>query len=380
MSQDAAPTPNTDATRAAIEAFFVGEYESLVERVRKAIGGSEPERWVNEAAVAAFTRLEELEEADLVRHEKLRERWTSQGKVVKFAKNRFKDAWRRAHTQTSRDPVTGKPIRTPREFPVDPQPEDPGHVPETVSVPVLVDHPDKVAPHLVATTRRRAVATVLRVLVQRGMDARRGATSLNPTEWATLQALATIREVEQVAEAPLSDQELHELVKDRNRRARERWAAVVTSLRAGRGWPSLHTGDAAAVADELHVNRATISRRLAGVRRTLMLTRYVAGVLAPEHALLDARRVRRHLDAFDELGRSASDHQDLLRNGAPLVRTTENTGTRVDRAAYDSVTFGAIEELHHAETAFAAATGTPHPNCVTICDAHNPTRNRATEI
>lgn len=376
-----APEPESPAavSRHDIEEFFVCNYDELARKVRSKVRTAEPHRWVNEAFIAACETLLSLNDSDLEGHLAARTAWTSGPYIVKVAVGRFIDDWRHNNPHIGTEDASGRPIRAPRETPVDPEPED-GWSPLEAALPWLTpDHPDQVPARLIQRDRRRAVSTVLRVLVQRGLDSRLATTSISPGEWLILQHLATLPAAG-ANPAGADEEEGYRRTMQAQRRARERWAEVVASLRAGRGWPSLHNGDEAAVAEALHVNRSTINRRLAHVRQTISLTRYVAGVLAPEGTLLDARRIRFHLDTFDALRRSAADQRELLSSAAPHVRTTEHGGTRVDAAAFEAAHLAGTDELHRAETEFAAATITPHPNCVSLCDAHNPTPHRATEI
>lgn len=383
MSRDYAPGSNLKISKEMIGKFFVSEYHALAGKVRAAVHPQEPHRWVHEALIAAYDAIEALDPDDTAAHERVRSDWTNSTYVVTVATRRFFDHRRKTHRITGTDPETGKPVRSPRETLVGIGPEQEPPVrpaSTTVLTPEAARVPDEVPSRLTDNARRRALTVVLTVLSQRGQSNDRTITSITADQWETLQYLATVRDVEAEAEQELTDDEVHRRVQAHQRRARQRWSDVLASVRAGRGWPARRDGSEAAVADELDVARSTITRRLGALRETVEITRYVAGVLAPEHALLDVERVRLQLDAFDGLQHAAAPDHRLLKQAASLVRTTEATGTRVDRHAYESAHLTPADRLHEVETAFAATTGTPHPNCVALCDAHNPTRNRATEI
>lgn len=364
--------PTTEATIREIEAFFTTNYADLVAAVRRRVGANEPERWVHEALIKAHTQVLKLGEDDEAGHLSARERWTTPPYVIKTALRKYIDKTRRGKISVAL--ISDRPRQTEA---TDPNAHESFDLDRD-----LTDHeaqePDQVPAALVDQRRRQALRTVLRVLTQRGQLHPTPSTAITEAQWTTLQALGS-GGVEDATD-PLTDEELHQAVLERHRKARERWTVVLDALRAGQEWPRRQDGGEAAAARQLGVHRSTVNRRLAGVRDAVAVTRYVAGVLAPPQTLLDASRIQLHLDAFDGLVSSAPDDRHLLSSAAPHVRTTEETGTRVDQQAFAERLVRQVAELHAAETSFARDTRTPYPNCVTLCADHNPTANRATEI
>nr|NLI49205.1 sigma-70 family RNA polymerase sigma factor [Propionibacterium sp.] len=157
-----------------------------------------------------------------------------------------------------------------------------------------------------------------------------------------------------------------------------------------------------AIAKELGVSRATVSEHLLTIRSMLLLTRYLAGVLAAPKTLLHAAAIDAVLDAYEEwleprpspdtgltvtLLAHSVEHSEIDGTRARLDLRSENlpglTAASLARLLPRLLPADAKERLHavHAlEGDLAAAAGNPQPNCVACCPQHNPTPDRTTEF
>lgn len=141
-------------------------------------------------------------------------------------------------------------------------------------------------------------------------------------------------------------------------------------------------GNQSAIAEELGLARSTVSERLRRVRQALQLTHYVVGVLGAAR-FTDEELVDGQLDAFEAFGHTQPKHRIRLEGACPHVLTTPTTGTRVSVDKYTASRPDepdAVGQLHAAESSWATAVRNPHPNCVTICQPHNPRPDRKTEF
>ena len=125
----------------------------------------------------------------------------------------------------------------------------------------------------------------------------------------------------------LTDDELHRLTLEVDKRARARWRDMG-------GYSDPEAGNQAVAAAELGISRQAVSKSLKAVAAALTLTRYIAGVLAPAGTLLNPSAIHAHLDQFDQLRErpDGAAHHSVLTAAAPAVRTTADRGTRVQTA------------------------------------------------
>ncbi|MDI9629600.1 MAG: helix-turn-helix domain-containing protein [Acidobacteriota bacterium] len=141
-------------------------------------------------------------------------------------------------------------------------------------------------------------------------------------------------------------------------------------------------GNQSAIAKELGVGRATVSERLQRVREALQLTHYLVGVLGAA-CLTDEELVNEQLDTFEAFDGAQQEHSVRLKEACPHVLTSPTTGTRVNASHYTASRPDepdAVEQLHAAESSWATAVSNAYPNCVTICQPHNPRPGRKTEL
>lgn len=138
-------------------------------------------------------------------------------------------------------------------------------------------------------------------------------------------------------------------------------------------------------ARRLGVSRSAVAEQRATILLMLLLTRYLAGVLAPPRTLLSEQGVDRALLAYETWLDRASDRGvgSLIPSLATAVRTYADSGTRArlchlpDRGL-DELTLGST--VHDLEAGFARFLGHDQPNCAACCAPHNPTPDRTTEF
>jgi len=134
------------------------------------------------------------------------------------------------------------------------------------------------------------------------------------------------------------------------------------------------------------VSKQKISQESKKFAVAVRLTRYLAGVLAPNRTLLDAHAIHTHLGEYDQL----EDHPEtrgyhqVLKSASEAVRKTSKDGTRAQPEHLARTNGQTIEQLvdavHAAETYLAFQTSTPYPSCIIACPDHTRSRDRTTEL
>ena len=239
--------------------------------------------------------------------------------------------------------------------------------------------PDQVAPHLETLRSQQAVSAILQTLLERSRHSRRHRSHITERQLDILVAVYNSNRPTTEDSTELTDDELHKLTLEVDKRARARWRDMG-------GYSDPESGNQSAAAAELGISRQAVSKSLKAVAAALTITRYIAGVLAPPGTLRNPSAIHVHLDQFDQLRqqRDGAAHHAVLTAAAPAVRTTVNRGTRVERALLVNPDRGPcneqVEAVHAAETHMARLTGTSHPNCVNACECHTEQLNRAIEI
>ncbi len=158
------------------------------------------------------------------------------------------------------------------------------------------------------------------------------------------------------------------------------------------------------LARELGVTPSRLSQIKASAASKVHETLYIAGILGPPGALTSPRTILTCLDLYDGVPGGDRLHSPAARArlaaAALSVTVSDDQGQRVDaRAAAERYLrrrdkaplrsrLAACHEdrrqfdsdfavaLHTLEAAQAAASGSPHPNCVLNCAAHNPVPDR----
>lgn len=387
---DEYPSPGFDLSgpgahgkaEALVMEYFRASYRGLVRHAEGYLGNFDGEDVVQEVLIKALDVVGSADPEQLVHHV---DKWTSESYVRQVLRNACRDRVRRARRE--RDKVSEYVAAERLDVLVALQPGG-GSSGTVLRAPTPEDH----AARLSALARQGAIRAMVQVLYERGSSTRRRQPFL------TARHLETV--VAQYAPTPaptdegaLSTEELKNLVTDENDRAKERWDSGKPDKlgkpgRKGlrRRWSDPEAGTQSAAARKLGKSRQAVSATNKEVVAAMQLLHYVAGVLAPEHTLLDPKKITTHVDAYDHLDERAGvrGYAQRLRSAAPAVRTTTGTGTRVQPQELVRPAGVALEQLvsdvHDAEQGLVQITSTPDPSCVLVCDTHTRQRNRVTEI
>lgn len=367
MSQDAPEAmPSGCPTRIVrtqqqLGEFVVHRFQTLCARVKRSVSrtsgfvpqGFDAERWVMDALTLALAAAEDLPEDEAAHEQFVAERTKY---LVSAARFLAIDDWR-----TNRKRLSNL--------------DEMDDWADRLAVPDAVDPADVVIDRLDGERRLAALGVVLRVLSAR--DGAPGATRMTADQWATLQAYATVRRHRRSELSESVDDEALQVEQlDRQQRAREDWRKDIADHRAG-ATRATRDGIRVATAKALGVSAPTVTNRLTAVAQAVRFTRYVAGVLAHRGSLRHSACIGRHLDVADGWPLAGfGEQRALLVRAADAVRTTEDTGTRVD------ATVVAVGDLHPAESVYIAHARASSPNCVAVCAVHTQpgTQTRATEI
>ena len=178
-----------------------------------------------------------------------------------------------------------------------------------------------------ALRSRQAVNAILQTLLERGRHSRGHRTHITERQLDILVAVYNSNRPTTKDSTELTDDELHKLTLEVDKRARARWRDMG-------GYSDPEAGNQSAAAAELGISRQAVSKSLKAVAAALTLTRYIAGVLAPAGTLLNPSAIHAHLDQFDQLRErpDGAAHHAVLTAAAPAVRTTADRGTRVQTA------------------------------------------------
>jgi DNA-directed RNA polymerase specialized sigma24 family protein len=374
--------PETHREAAAlIGTFYKASYNRLLGLVRTRFRSLEPEEMVQELFLKILDHLD-LISADDPEAVSLIERWTRPDYASRSLINLCLDVVRSgpSNREDATDPLVGAELTGGDHLRADPtntdrlsnflEHEPPGLYPQC---------PDQVAAHLDTLQSRQAVNAMLQTLLERSRHIRGRCSHITERQLDILVAVYNSHLPTTEDSTELTDDELHNLTLEVDKRARARWRAMG-------GYSDPEAGNQAAAAAELGISRQAVSQSLKAVAAALTITRYIAGVLAPPGTLLNPSLIHAHLDQFDELPERphGAKHHSVLTGAAPAVRATPDRGTRVQPALLLSqdqlACHEQVEAVHAAETYLSRLTGTSHPNCVKACECHTRQLNRAIEI
>ena len=375
-------SPRTHAEAVAlIGAYYKASYSRLVSLVRKGFRSLDAEETVQELFVKVLDQVDSSRD-DPGAMGSLVARWTAPAFVSRALIHLCIDAvGSGAHRWVSAaDPQEGAEVACGEHLHVDPANIDRlGNLLEYERPDVYPQTPDQVAAHLDTLRTRQAVNAILQTLLERGRHGPRDRTHITQRQLDIVVALYDSKQPTTADSAELTEDELRRLTLDVHKRARARWRDMG-------GYSDPEAGNQSVAATELGITRQAVSKSFKAAAAALTLTRYIAGVLAPPHTLLNPSAIHAHLDQFDQLPRQpdGAAHHAVLTAAAPAVRTTADRGARVQPDLFLNLNNGAghehVEALHAAETYLARLTGTSHPNCVNACACHTQQLNRAIEI
>ena len=373
------PQTHTQAV-ALIATYYKASYRRLLGLVRKRFRSLDPEEMVQALFVKILDEVDSISTDDPEALGSLMVRWTAPGYTSRSLINLCRDAvgTERCSREHPTDPQEGAGVGD--DLRVDPADIDRlGNVLEYQPPGLFPHSPDQVAAHLDTLTSRQAVRAILQTLLERGRHRRGDRTHITERQLDIVVAVYNSNRPTTEDSTELTDDELHKLTLEVDKRARARWRDMG-------GYSDPEAGNQAAAAAELGISRQAVSQSLKAVASALTITRYIAGVLATPGTLLNPSLIHAHLDQFDQLLKrpDGARHHSVITAAAPAVRTTPDRGTRVQRALLvnqDQVAcHEQVEAVHAAETYLARLTGTPHPNCVNACECHTQQLDRVIEI
>jgi DNA-directed RNA polymerase specialized sigma24 family protein len=375
--------PHTHGEAAAIiGTFYKASYNRLLGLVRTRFRSLEPDEMVQELFLKILDHLDSISADDPEALGLLIERWTTPDYISRSLINLCLDVVRPgpSRREDATDPQEGAgPLGGDDLMAHAATIDRRGNLLEYEPPGLYPQCPDQVAPHLDTLRSRQAVNAMLQALLERGRHTRGHRSHITERQLDILVAVYNSNRPTTEEFTELSDDELHRLTLEVDKRARARWRAT-----GGHSEPD--AGNQAAAAAELGISRQAVSQSLKAVAAALTITRYIAGVLAPSGTLLNPSLIHIHLDQVDQLPErpDGAKHHSILTAAAPAVRTTPDRGTRVQPALLVSQDQIAgeeqVEAVHAAETYLAWLTGTSHPNCVDACESHTQQLNRAIEI
>lgn len=379
-SEPGSPRTHDEAV-ALIGIYYKASYSRLVGLVRKGFRSLDAEEMVQELFVKVLDHVDSSAD-DPGALGSLVAKWTTPAYVsrclIHLCVDTVGSGPRRWVSAT--DPQEGAEVAGGEDLHVDPANIDRlGNLLEYEGPDVYPRTPDQVAAHLDALRSRQAVNAILQTLLERGRRCGGHRTHITERQLDILIALYNANRPTTKDSTEFTDDELHKLSLEVDKRARARWRDMG-------GYSDPEAGNQSVIAGELGIRRQAVSKSLKAVAAALTLTRYIAGVLAPAGTLLNPSAIHAHLDQFDQLRErpDGAAHRSVLTAAAPAVRTTADTGTRVQTALLLNSDHIASEEqveaVHAAETHLARLTGTSHPNCVNACECHTQQLNRALEI
>jgi RNA polymerase sigma factor (sigma-70 family) len=133
------------------------------------------------------------------------------------------------------------------------------------------------------------------------------------------------------------------------------------------------------IGDQLGVGQSQVAhlKREAGERcRQAMYLCEILGLVRPPHR---GAQIRAHLDLADAATELTEGHRHLLRTAGVAVRRDHEDRPVLHpkdaQAAIRADSNATLDDLHEAETRYAAAIPNPTPHCIqTPCAVHTPTR------
>jgi DNA-directed RNA polymerase specialized sigma24 family protein len=367
---------------ALIATFYKASYSRLLALVRKGFRSLEPEEMVQELFVKILDQVDSISANDPEAMASLIEKWTTPGYTSRSLIHLCLDAVRSGpgSREDATDPQERAEVAGGDDLRMHPAYIDRlGNLLEYEPPGLYPQSPDQVPAHLATMTSRQAVNAILQALLERGRLRRGCRTHITQRQLDILVALYNSNKPATEESTELTDDELHKLTLEVDKRARARWRDIG-------GYSDPEAGSQVAAAAELGISRQAVSQSLKAVGAALSVTRYIAGVLAPPGTLLNPSAIHTHLDQFDQLRElpDGAKHYHVLIAAAPAVRTTADRGTRVQPALLNHPDHGSsyeqVEAVHAAETHLARLTRTSHPNCVNACDCHTQQLNRAIEL
>jgi hypothetical protein len=367
---------------ALIATIYKASYSWLVVLVRKGFRSLEPEDMVEELFLKVLDQVDASAD-DPEALGLLMEKWTTPAYTSRALINLCLDAVSsgRSMREHATDPQEAE-ASCSEDLRLDPTDADRlGNIRESEPPGGYPQIPDQVAAHLDTLRSRQAVNAMLQTLLERGRHRRGDRTHITQRQLDIVVAAYDSNRPTTTDSTELTDQELHRLTLELDKRARARWHAMG-------GYSDPEAGNQSAAAAELGISRQAVSRSLKTVAAALTITRYIAGVLAPPGTLLNPLAIQTYLDQFDQLRQQpdGAAHHAVLTAAAPAVRTTVERGTRVEPALLVNPDHDhgprneQVEAVHAAETHLARLTRTSHPNCVKACECHTEQLNRAVEI
>jgi hypothetical protein len=373
-----AQVDNPAAAVGLVAAYYKANYSRFLRLVRARFSSLEPDEMVQELFAKILDDLAAVAPDDLAQLTEAVVRWTGAGYAARSLVNLCLDSIQSTARRVQAPRATGS-AGAVDESDIDPVATDRLGNLLSAEPPTLEPRvPDQVAEHLDALKARRAVDSMLQALVERGARRQR-VTRITQRQFDILLALYSSDRPTTSDGTELTDAELHQITLEADKRARARW-------RTQGGYSDPESGNQAAAAAGLGISTQAISQSRKAVRAALIVTKYVAGVLAPAGTLLDPLAIHVHLDHYDRMPERAGgdQHHKELTAAAAAVRTSPETGTRVHPSALTNPGRRPLRELvdrlHAAESYLADLSGSTHPNCVAICAVHTGLRNRATEV
>lgn len=349
-------------------AYYSANYGRLARLVGSRYPSLDPEDVVQDLFNKILDDLESCSSAELPDRV---ERWTSNAFVSRALLNAALDLVRgRVRTREDVTDLTAVNLSADGGAEGDPD--------EDVRAGSGPSTPEAVAAHLAALTRRAAARSMLQVLYERGQRPRKRQPYLTERHRHLLLALHD-PDPSGHDDVAASDDELASDALHRDKLARARWVAQ-------HGYSDVGHGSQTSAAVQLGVSRQAVSKGRTAIDAAVVLVHYVAGVLAPEKALLDPEAVHRHVDAYESLDDRSGQpgHARRLEAAAPAVRSSRTSGTRVQPHLLSPPPAvplqQAVTELHGSEQRLADLTRTASPNCVTSCGLHTRRRDRITEV
>jgi hypothetical protein len=367
---------------ALIATFYKASYSRLLGLVRKGFRSLDPEEMVQELFVKILDQVDSISADDPEALGSLIEKWTTPSYTSRSLIHLCLDAVRSGpgSREDAIDLQERAEVAGGDDLRVHPANIDRlGNLIEYEPPGLYPQIPDQVPAHLATMTSRQAVNAILRTLLERSRHRRADRTHITQRQLDILIALYNSKRPTTEKLTELTDDELHKLTLEADKRARARWRDMG-------GYSDPEAGSQAAAAAELRISRQAVSQALKAIGAALNITRYIAGVLAPPGTLLNPSAIHTHLDQFDRLPErpDGAKHRHVLIAAAPAVRTTADRGTRVQPGLLNHPDPGScheqVEAVHAAETHLAQLTGTSHPNCVKACDCHTQQLNRAIEL